>query len=89
MLLKILGLAVTRLFVNPIVSSVAQNPFFGTNLKVVNEQRFALSSRHNGVTSPILRLFLLGISKRLRCVGPASDATLRLVPGGGVEPPRC
>jgi hypothetical protein len=49
-LLKILGEAVTRLFVNPLVSSVAQNPFFGTNLKVVNEQRFALSSRHKGVT---------------------------------------
>ena len=34
------------------------------------------------------RLFLLWISELQICVGPASDAALVVVPGGGVEPPR-
>jgi hypothetical protein len=49
---------------------------------------FMPSSRHKGVTSRISRVFLVNIFGISNAREPASDAAFRLVPGGGVEPPR-
>src|SRR6266581_1843549 len=65
------------------------NPFNQRGRKCVLWLRLiTLSSRHKGVTSPILYPFLLRISEVSYVFGPASDAAFGLVPGGGVEPPR-
>ena len=49
----------------------------------------AFFSRHNGVTSAISHLVLFRFPEVSYVLEPASDTAFRLVPGGGVEPPRC